>query len=216
MKELNPTNPEAERLRKIKEEAATIGGSLPQLTDSPFRQKEGEQTTAAQELQERLKQIALQASLAQTLRKPVPEQARFSDWLVKTEPFQYGKNEAGEKTLKGGEAPAQQVEEITGWGKNLTLSKLTPHEAKYLDIKYKMEEIAAQWCKPRREITPEYIRERENMEVMAYAITRRAVEGFTMNSLIKTVQEAITTFHTEGEASYQKRKGKLTNILGGK
>jgi len=220
MLDVNPNNPEAIRLQQIKNEAESISQAMPQMTGLPGLAAQSGQTaiTPEEEYVNRMKQMMLMqmAGRSQNLSKPIPEQAKYSEFIISTRPFEYEKKD-GEKIMKSGHAPVQQIEERYGaFSPGMVLSKLTDQEIGVVDIDNKLARLYSRWTHRRKDIDTGYLLKTMNIDMMAYASIRRPRGGFAMEALTKSTQENIQTLQTESQVGYAKQKNRLFGLLGGK
>lgn len=211
--ELNPNNPEAKRLESIKEDAKRLGESMLPPTPPPqIPQEQGPQLTEKQ-MEDIMKQQWIEAALSSPkLSKPTPEQAKFSEYLIRNDPFIFDEN----NDFKSGDVPPDTLYKNYGTlNKNVVLSNLTrDHDMRVMDI---MDEIAEL---SRLAATP-HLSEADNAMLdqdakLNYATTRRAVDGFAMESLNKSIHEQVSTLQTQGQVQYAKqKKNRLQQLLSG-
>jgi len=216
MIDLNPHNPEAERLRKIKEEAMKIGGSLPQITTPPKEEYDEND----EEMMHYLRQLS-QMNTQRTLMRQTPEPAKMTEYLITPQPYTFEEKHTPDgkikRTLRGGDAPENTILENYGvLSKDVKLSNLSQKDIRVLDVKMEAMRIVAHWNRPPYMTGAEYILEEENAEIMNLAAIRRALNGFERIQETKTTMENIQTLHTEGQMQYQKQKNSIWGLLTGR
>ena len=209
---LNPDAPEARRLAAVKAEASELADSvMPKpKPQEPIRDNTPQMTE--EDMHDLMKRQWVAAAIQQQrLMKPTPEQAKLSEYLITNNPFVFEEN----GSLKGGDMPEETLFNNYGTlNRNIVLSKLSEKDARIMDIYSTISELSRMAIMPELD---EYGNARLDQDAsLNYATIRRALNGFAMESLNKSIHEQVSTLQTQGQVQYAKQKrGRIQQLLGG-